>query len=96
MKTYYVYMLECADESYYVGMTNNLGRRMHEHKSGYNPESYTAQRLPVKLVYFTEFQYVWDAIHWEKQLKDWSRAKKEALIYSDWDSIKKLAKKKFG
>lgn len=95
MKTYYVYMLKCSDDTYYVGVTNDLHRRVYEHASSYNPGSYTSKRLPVKLVYYSVFEYIYDAIAWEKQLKSWSRAKKEALIERDWGRIKKLAKKQF-
>ena len=55
MKIYYVYILKCSDDSFYTGITNNIERRINEHNSGYNEESYTYSRLPVELVYYEEF-----------------------------------------
>jgi putative endonuclease len=55
MRTYYVYILLCADQSYYVGVTNNLGRRFIEHATSRNPGSYTSHRLPVMVVYAEQF-----------------------------------------
>lgn len=96
MKSLYVYILLCADETYYVGVTNNLKRRISEHQSGYNPESYTAQRLPIKLVYHEYIHGPLTAIKREKQLKNWTHEKKKALIEGRIDDLKKLAKKDFG
>ena len=80
MNSYYVYILLCADESYYIGVTKNLRRRFEEHSTDTNAKSYTANRQPVQLVYSEEFRYIDKAIQREKQLKRWTRAKKEALI----------------
>lgn len=91
MKEYYVYMLLCSDDTYYIGITNNLNRRYYEHRSGYNPNSYTHNRRPIRLVYSCEFNDVNEAIAWEKQIKNWSQAKKRALIKRDWDEVKKSA-----
>ncbi len=90
-KTYYVYILKCSDESYYTGMTNNIDRRIAEHSSGMNPECYTATRRPVELVFAYEFKYVNNAIAFEKQVKGWSRKKKEAIIGGNWEELRKLA-----
>lgn len=87
-----VYILECADGSYYVGVTNDLQRRLSEHKSGSNPKSYTAERLPVKLVYSEHFQYIDKAIKREKQLKGWTIKKKKALIENNISLLKELSK----
>ena len=95
MKRSYVYILECADQSYYVGLTTELERRMWKHQTGFYPNSYTASRRPVKLVYYCEFTNIIKAIKKEKQLKRWSKEKKEALINGDFDLLKKLSKKKF-
>ena len=95
MKIYFVYIIYCSDESYYIGVTNNIRRRFQEHRSGYNPTSYTAQRLPLKLVYYEVFKNVIEAIQREKQLKGWSRIKKEALIENRPNRLKILSKKKF-
>lgn len=73
---FYVYILHCGDNSYYVGVTNNIERRETEHIEGYNETSYTHSRQPVKLVYVEQFQYINDAIKREKQIKGWTRSKK--------------------
>lgn len=86
-------MLECSDQSYYVGVTSDLEKRIHEHQHGIF-KGYTSARLPVKLVWSQEFQDVNEAIKVEKQIKDWSRAKKKALINNDWDSVKFFAMRK--
>jgi putative endonuclease len=91
MKTLYVYILECSDGSYYVGVTNNVGRRFIEHQSGIHETSYTYMRRPLKLVFCREFMIPMEAIKYEKQLKRWSRTKKEALIRNDLESLHELA-----
>ena len=97
MKThiYHVYILQCSDGSYYTGITNNYRRRFQEHNEGLHPESYTYSRRPVELVYVATFQYVYDAIAWEKQVKGWGRKKKKALIASEYEKLPELAKKDF-
>jgi putative endonuclease len=91
----FVYILKCADDSYYIGCTTNLDQRIGEHQAGINP-GYTATRLPVECVYAVEFQTIHDAIACERQMKRWSRLKKEAVIRGDWDSLPGLAKRGFG
>ena len=91
MKIYYVYMLLCADGSFYVGVTNDLELRVGQHQFGFDPHCYTFTRRPVKLVHSSDFRNVDDAIAWEKQLKGWSRAKKGALVARDWKRIHRLA-----
>lgn len=93
MKNYFVYILECADKSYYTGVTNNLEKRFSEHKSG-TIQGYTSSRLPVRLIYSTNFSDINDAIRFEKQIKGWSRKKKEALMRGDFDALVKLSKSK--
>lgn len=88
MKYYYVYILGCADKSFYVGITNNLQRRLDEHSFGINKGSYPYDKRPVELIYHEEFTDVWEAISREKQLKGWSRKKKEALISARMDKLK--------
>lgn len=95
MKYLQVYILICSDESFYIGVTNNLERRLHEHNSGINTDSYTYQRRPVKLAWHSEKTPPKEAIAFEKRLKKWSKKKKEALIQSDWQRLKTLSKKKF-
>lgn len=91
MKEYYVYILKCSDTSYYTGITNDIDRRLWEHQEGINSSCYTFKRRPVELVYYEPFNDVNQAIVWEKQIKGWSRKKKEALIRNRWEEIKKLA-----
>jgi putative endonuclease len=91
MKTLYVYILECADNSFYIGVTNDVGRRFIEHQSGIHESSYTFSRRPLKLVYCKQFRSPIKAIDYEKQLKGWSKAKKIALISNDFNSLHELA-----
>jgi putative endonuclease len=92
MKLMYVYILECSDQSYYTGVTNNLDKRLIEHNEGYDPDCYTYSRRPVKLVYYESCSSPREAIFFEKKIKGWSRAKKEALIDGNWEKIHELAK----
>ena len=87
----WMYILECADGSYYTGSTNNLELRLHQHQSG-EGANHTKKRLPVKLVYYEEFQKVQHAFYREKQVQGWGRKKKEALINSDFLLLHELAK----
>ncbi|WKZ61243.1 MAG: GIY-YIG nuclease family protein [Cyclobacteriaceae bacterium] len=91
---YFVYIVECSDGLYYTGVTNNLDRRIWEHNEGIDPKSFTYNRRPVLLKYYEYFSDINQAISWEKQLKGWSRKKKEALFDRDWDKLKILAKGK--
>ena len=70
----WMYILKCADGTYYTGSTNNLDLRLQQHQSG-EGSNYTKNRLPVELVYFEEFLFVHDAFYWEKQVQGWSRSK---------------------
>lgn len=94
MHKYYVYILECGDRSFYIGMTNNLERRLIEHDTAQDPSAYTYSRQPTKLVWCENFQSPMAAITVEKQLKGWSRKKKEALIAGRFDLLPELAKSK--
>jgi len=87
----YMYILECADGSYYTGSTNNLERRLQQHQNG-EGANYTKKHLPVKLVYFEEFQSIAEAFYREKQVQGWSRKKKEALINGCFDKLSNLSK----
>jgi len=93
MKDYFVYILKCSNGSYYTGVTSNLEKRIEEHNTG-TYKGYTSTRLPVELVYSNRFTDVNEAIRSEKQIKGWSRAKKEALIKGDFDLLKELSKSK--
>lgn len=91
VRYYYVYILKCADNSYYVGFSNDPYRRFEEHSSGMDPKSYTFFRRPLTLVYTVGFPDPVEGIAFEKQLKGWSRKKKEALIGGDIFLLKKLS-----
>jgi len=88
----HVYMLRCADGSYYVGSARKgLDRRVSEYNNGYYG-GYTSRRLPVVLVWAEHFLDITDAIAVERQIKGWSRTKKEALIRGDYESLRDLAR----
>jgi putative endonuclease len=93
----FVYILRCSDRSYYVGTAsgNDLTKRIFEHKTGSYP-GYTWSRRPVELVWSEHFERITDAIAVERKIKGWSRAKKEALIESDWPSVQSLARRRAG
>jgi putative endonuclease len=94
LKSYAVYILKCSDNSFYTGVTSNIEKRVLEHQSGKHPKSYTFKRRPIELVYFEPFEDVSQAIRYEKQIKGWSRAKKQALIEGNWDKVVELAKRR--
>jgi putative endonuclease len=87
---FWTYMLHCGDRSFYVGHTENLEKRMSEHRAG-KFLGYTHSRRPVTLVWSEYFQTRIDALNVERQIKGWSRAKKLALIRGDWPLISALA-----
>src|SRR5829696_3548337 len=89
---YYMYVLKCNDGLYYTGITNDVDRRLYEHNEGLIPTCFTFKRRPVALKFFEHYTEVTQAIQREKQLKGWSRAKKEALFIQDFDSLKELAR----
>ncbi len=89
---YSVYIIECSDKSYYIGVTNDLERRLWEHNTGFNIGCYTYSRRPVKLKYYETTHDIKQAILREKQLKGWSRKKKETLFKEDWEELKRLSK----
>ena len=86
----YTYILECSNGQYYVGSTTDLERRLQEHQAGLG-SNFTKKHLPVKLVYYEEYQSVEEAFCREKQLHGWSRAKKEALIKGEFDKLPGLS-----
>jgi len=88
----YVYILRCNDGRYYIGVTNDLERRIEEHQKGVNPNCFTYKRRPVELVYYELFQSPPEAIAYEKKLKSWSNAKKTALIEQNWEKLHELSK----
>ncbi len=84
-------MLRCSDGKYYVGHTDNLELRLGQHQSGVLG-GYTLRRRPVELVWSEYFDTRYEALSTERQIKGWSRAKKEALIRGDWDIVSTLAR----
>ncbi len=93
MHDYFVYIVECSDHSFYTGITNNLERRISEHNSSLL-KGFTSKRLPVKLVYSERLLDINQAIKFEKQIKGWSRKKKQALIDGDFKLLIKLSNNK--
>jgi putative endonuclease len=90
----WLYILRCSDGSYYVGTTrDSLELRIAQHNAG-TFGGYTSSRRPVELIFSQWFDRITDAIENERKLKKWSRAKKEALIRGDFESLQQLAKRK--
>jgi len=87
----YMYILECADGSYYTGSTWDLEKRLWEHRNGLGA-NHTKKRLPIKLVYCEQFERIDDAFHREKQVQGWSRRKKQALIEANFDELVKFSR----
>ena len=88
---FWVYLLRCADQSIYVGHTDDLERRLAQHSSG-SCGGVTATRLPVDPIWAQEFGCRGEALETERQIKVWSRAKKLALARQDWDALKRLSR----
>ena len=92
MSRSYVYILECSDGTYYTGSTKYLSRRLKQHATGEGPR-YTRLRLPVKLVYYEEFNRIDHAFYREKQIQGWRREKKKALIKGMKERLPRLSEK---
>ena len=90
LKPFFTYILRCADGSYYTGSTDELEKRIAEHKHG-EGGAWTRTRLRVEFVWRQEFGTREEARAAEYQIKGWSRAKKEALIAGRFDIVSKLA-----
>ncbi|HEX4444787.1 MAG TPA: GIY-YIG nuclease family protein [Galbitalea sp.] len=90
----WTYILRCADNSYYTVSCVDLDLRMAQHWTG-KGSKFTGKRLPVELVFAAEFERVADAYAFEKQIQGWSRAKKEAIIASNFDKLPELSKKDY-
>ncbi len=88
---FHVYILLCADSSYYIGHTDDLETRFAAHQRG-GMSVYTRKRRPVRFVFSETFVTRGEALERERQLKGWSRAKQEALIKGNWTRLKELAK----
>jgi putative endonuclease len=89
--SFWIYILRCADNSYYTGHTDNLEQRIGEHQIGLCG-GYTTSRLPVELVFSQECSTRIEALTAERQIKGWSRKKKEAMMSGDWAEVSRLAK----
>ena len=94
MQDFFVYILRCNDDSYYVGHTDDIEKRMADHVAG-RFEGYTSARRPVKLVFLQSFQTRDEAFFTERRIKLWSRNKKKALIDKNWEMLQYFAKKIF-
>ena len=88
---FFVYILRCADGSYYTGHTDNLEARVAGHHQGMVP-GYTHSRRPVSLVFAEMFSSRDEALARERQIKGWSRAKKQALIKEEWHKLVELSR----
>jgi putative endonuclease len=92
MLSWFVYILFCDQKTFYVGITDNLKRRILEHKEGYS--SYTKKFSDIRLVYLENYNIKKKAENREKQLKGWTTAKKKALIKRNKTLLIKLSKSK--
>ena len=88
---FYIYILKCADNSYYTGHTDDIEKRLNEHYQGKSP-CYTQKRRPIKLVFMQDFSSRYEALTAERKIKKWTRRKKEALMYQGWEGLLKLTK----
>ena len=88
----FMYILKCADDSYYTGSTVHLELRLKQHQDGAGA-NHTKKRLPVELVYYEQYERIDEAFNREKQVQGWSRQKKEALINGSSNELPALAKK---
>ena len=88
---FYVYILKCADGSYYTGHTDQIEVRLAAHQSG-QIRGYTYERRPIQLVFAEEVGTRDDAFRRERQIKGWSRSKKEAMIANDWEGLVRLSR----
>ncbi len=89
----WIYILRCCDGCYYTGSAVDLDKRLAEHIAGAY-SGFTSKRLPVKLVFSCEMPTIHDAFLRERQIKGWTRRKKEALINGDWDKLIEYSKSK--
>ncbi len=90
---FYAYLLRCADGHYYAGHTDDLDARIAQHQSG-AIAGYTRKRRPVELIWSDRFPDRDSAFAAERQIKGWSRAKKEALVRGEFEALRELARKR--
>ena len=93
--SFWVYLLRCADGSYYTGHTDSLEYRIGQHQSGAFPTCYTFNRRPVEVVFVQGHASREEALSSERQVKGWRRRKKEAMIRGDWAEVLRLARSSF-
>jgi predicted GIY-YIG superfamily endonuclease len=91
--SFWVYLLQCADQSYYVGHTDELEKRVLQHERG-ELDGYTSTRRPVRVIFTQEFASREEALTAERQIKGWSRKKKAALARGDWIEMSQLARRR--
>ncbi len=94
MEYFYIYILRCADGTFYVGHTDNLEKRIADHHDG-NGCRYTKYNRPLTLVHNEAFQTRDEAFAAERKIKNWSQKKKEAYIAKKWEQLSKFSKKEF-
>jgi predicted GIY-YIG superfamily endonuclease len=94
MLPFYLYILQCADGSYYVGHTDDIHKRLWQHAQGKGC-SYTSKRLPVQVKLVLPCKTRVAVLAFEHKVKRWSRLKKEAFIQQNWNEVSRLAKKEF-
>jgi putative endonuclease len=94
MQPFFVYILKCSDDSYYVGHTDDLEKRFSEHQNK-KYCSYTSTRLPVQLIFQQTFESREAAFIVERRIKNWSRKKKEAWMEENPRLLTQYAKKQF-
>jgi len=92
--SFWVYILRCSDGSYYTGHTDDLERRMAQYQAG-EVTGCVSTRLPVKLAFSAEFSSREEALGCERQVKGWSRKKKEAMMRGDWAEVSCLSRSPF-
>jgi predicted GIY-YIG superfamily endonuclease len=88
---FHVYILKCADGSYYTGMTDDLECRLAQHHVSTRRRLHS-YAVPVEWVWSEQFPTHDDAFRRERQIKGWSRAKKEALIRGDWEALQRISR----
>ena len=91
----WVYILKCSDGLYYTGSAIDLEKRIAEHMAG-TYDGYPSKRLPVKVVFSCKMPTIFDAFLRERQIKGWTRRKKEALIKGEWNKLIEYSKSKKG
>ena len=89
---FFVYILRCANGTFYTGHSSDLALQISQHTAGLNPKAYTYRLRPVKLVWSQEVLTRYDALNVEKRIKGWSHAKKEALINDDFQLLHQIVK----